>query len=43
VGDIAIDEPEGVAVLDVQPLGGSPGGHPGPGDEVVVVGEHGQG
>ena len=42
MGDLSVDEPEGVAVLGVQVLAGALGGHPGPGDEVVVVGEHSQ-
>jgi hypothetical protein len=41
VGNLALDEPEGIAVLGVQPPAASLGGDPGACDDVVVVGEHG--
>jgi hypothetical protein len=43
VGELAVYEPERVAVLGVQTPAGALGGDPSPGDEVVVVGEHDEG
>ena len=43
VGDFAVEEPEGVAVLGVEPLCASSSGDAGACDEVLVVGEHGHG